>query len=338
MSRSASSGETEHRRITKLRALMVLDTEPEPIFDTLTRMASRVCGTPVALLSLVDADRQWFKSNVGLTEVSQTPREVAFCAHAIRGDEVMQVADASRDPRFAGNPLVLGPAGIRFYAGAPLRMGTGERIGTLCVIDRVARELDGQQLRMLEDLAKLAVQALEMRERLVVQSLTARSEHEHTLAESEARLRSILDAQHELVSQSMPDGRLIYVNPAYAAHLGHSAASIVGSNLFDFVPEEDRPEVRERIARVLQTGERLTTANRMAASDGGEHWVSWTNTRQINELGEVFLHSTGREITDHIHTQRLLHNSQALLERSGRLAGVGGWEMDIPSARVTWTS
>ncbi|MDE2442664.1 MAG: GAF domain-containing protein, partial [Betaproteobacteria bacterium] len=221
-------GGSEDRRIARLRALLILDTEAEPIFDTLARLASEACNTPVALLSLVDAGRQWFKANVGLAGVTETPRSVAFCDHAIRGDQVMEVPDALADPRFAGNPHVMGAPNIRFYAGAPLVMSTGERVGTLCVIDREARRLTADQIRQLEDLARLSVQALEMRERSIQQSLEVRSAHEHAVADSERRLRAILDAQSELVSQSTPDGHLLYVNPAYAAFVGRCVDEIIG--------------------------------------------------------------------------------------------------------------
>ena len=185
----------EHERLTQLRALMVLDSEPEPLFDTLARLASEVCGTPIALVSLIDADRQWFKANVGLPGVSQTPRDIAFCDHAIRQDDLFEVKDAVRDPRFAGNPLVIGQPKIRFYAGAPLTLSGGERIGTLCVIDRQARQLTPSQASMLQQLAHATVQALEMRRNLVERSFAVRNTHERGIAESEARLRAILDSQ-----------------------------------------------------------------------------------------------------------------------------------------------
>jgi GAF domain-containing protein len=140
----------------------VLDTPPEPGFDDLALLASHVCGTPIAMVSLVDADRQWFKSRVGL-DLTETPREVAFCAHAIAGTEPLVVPDALADDRFAGNPLVVGDPKIRFYAGAPLRVGDGHAVGTLCVIDRVPRELTGEQRQALEALAGQAMAQLELR-------------------------------------------------------------------------------------------------------------------------------------------------------------------------------
>lgn len=157
-----STPSVEQARLQALDSLRVLDTPPESPLDDLTRLAAAICGTPIALISLVDAHRQWFKSRVGLT-VSETPREVAFCAHAIREDGVFLVEDATADPRFASNPLVTGEPHVRFYAGAPLKTSDGHAIGTLCVIDRVPRGLAPQQREALRILGRQAILHLELR-------------------------------------------------------------------------------------------------------------------------------------------------------------------------------
>src|SRR6185295_4780100 len=135
----------ESERLGALQRYEVLDTEPEQRFDDLTLLASHICETPIALITLVDAERQWFKSRVGLT-TTQTPRAISFCGHAILKDDVMVVPDVSADPRFADNPLVTGEPHARFYAGAPLVSPGGQALGTLCVIDRVPRDLTPGQL------------------------------------------------------------------------------------------------------------------------------------------------------------------------------------------------
>lgn len=138
---TAEKRDNEAATLAALHALEVLDTGPEAEFDALVRAASTICGVPISLISLIDAERQWFKANVGLPGVSETPRDVAFCAHAVLGDEIFEVPDATRDARFADNPLVAGQPAIRFYAGAPIRLTDGSRVGTLCVIDREPRVL-----------------------------------------------------------------------------------------------------------------------------------------------------------------------------------------------------
>ena len=149
----------EASRIAALRALRLLDTPPEERFDRLTRLARRLFAVPIALVSLVDSHRQWFKSVQGLP-VAETPREVSFCGHAILVDEILLVPDASLDARFDDNPLVSGEPHIRFYAGCPLRSAEGARLGTLCVIDVVPRALGDDERMLLRDLARLAEQEL----------------------------------------------------------------------------------------------------------------------------------------------------------------------------------
>jgi two-component system, sensor histidine kinase len=168
---SAPHHPQEAARLAALQALEVLDSAPQAEFDALVKAASLVCQTPISLISLVDDHRQWFKANVGLPGVSETPREMAFCAHAILDDEVMVVPDATQDTRFIDNPLVTGQPEIRFYAGAPLRLRNGHQVGTLCVIDRQAREINASQRDILRCLAVAAANALESR--LAQQQLAA---------------------------------------------------------------------------------------------------------------------------------------------------------------------
>ncbi|WGS48895.1 sensor domain-containing diguanylate cyclase [Paraburkholderia sp. D15] len=149
----------ESARLDTLRALHILDTSPEERFDRLTRLAKRLFGVPIALVSLVDADRQWFKSCVGLT-ASETSRDISFCGHAILGDDILLVPDALADARFHDNPLVKDSPNIRFYAGCPLTVPNGSKLGTLCLIDVKPRGLDDEEQALLRDLARMAEQEL----------------------------------------------------------------------------------------------------------------------------------------------------------------------------------
>ena len=153
--------DNEKERLSVLRAHLILDTPNDEAFDRLTRLASSILKMPIALVSLVDQDRQWFKSRVGL-HAEETPREQAFCAHTIMNDEVMVVPDALTDPRFRENPLVTADPKIRFYAGAPLTTRDGYNLGTLCVIDRSPREIDDEQKHLLQNLASMVVGQMEL--------------------------------------------------------------------------------------------------------------------------------------------------------------------------------
>lgn len=154
----------ERQRIKVLWQYDVLDTAPEAAFDELADLARLICGAPVALISLVDENRQWFKSKLGTT-VKETSRDVSLCAHAILHKDLMIVPDASKDKRFKNNPLVTAGLKIRFYAGAPLISPEGHALGTLCVIDKVARQLTADQKRALRILAKHVMTQLDLRHR-----------------------------------------------------------------------------------------------------------------------------------------------------------------------------
>ncbi len=155
----------EAGRLKALRKYRILDTDPEQAFDDLTLLASQVCGTPIALISLVDENRQWFKSRVGL-QAHETARDVSFCAHAIQQPGLFIVPDAMNDARFRDNPLVLDDPHIRFYAGAPLVTREGDALGTLCVIDRLPRTLTEGQKNALEAVQRQAEAQLELRRNL----------------------------------------------------------------------------------------------------------------------------------------------------------------------------
>lgn len=149
----------DEARLQALRALLILDTPPEQRFDRLVEFAADEFDVPIALISMIDRDRQWFKARVGL-DVCETSREISFCGHAIMQDDLFEVLDATQDPRFADNPLVVGAPHIRFYVGAPLALPDGSKIGTLCLIDVRPRGFDAMDRAILGTLRDLAVAEL----------------------------------------------------------------------------------------------------------------------------------------------------------------------------------
>ncbi len=187
---------TEEARVAALDRYAILDTEPEQTFDDIVTLAAFVCKAPMAMLSLVDDHRQWFKSKVGVT-TRETPRDMSICAHAIKTgrDSLFIVPDTLQDDRFRNNPLVTGDPHIRFYAGAPLIDDDGFALGTLCVIDREPRVLEPEQEQALKSLRRLALGQMELRRnlRLLKDALNDRTREEH------ARERELKSLQEKIV-------------------------------------------------------------------------------------------------------------------------------------------
>lgn len=181
-------------RIAALQKYAILDTEPEQAFDDLALLASFVCNAPIALISLVDDDRQWFKSKVGVS-ISETPREIAFCNIAIRQPGVFVVPDTLNDERFRNNPLVTSEPNVRFYAGAPLINEEGHALGTICVLDRTPREFSTSQEAALKALSRLVLAQMELRRNLILlkEALNDRTREEHQ------RQRELVKVQETLL-------------------------------------------------------------------------------------------------------------------------------------------
>jgi GAF domain-containing protein len=178
-------------RVSALQKYAILDSEPELAFDDLTLLASYVCKTPIALISLIDEDRQWFKAKVGIS-ATETSRDIAFCSTAIQQADVFVVPDALQDERFRTNPLVVSEPNIRFYAGAPLINEDGYALGTLCVLDQTPRELAAEQRAALKALSRLVLMQMEFRRNLILlkQALNDRTREEH---ERERELKKVQD-------------------------------------------------------------------------------------------------------------------------------------------------
>lgn len=235
MSNSRLSSAELHR-VRALHDLGILDTAHEDQFDALAKAAALLCDTPIALISLIDSDRQWFKANVGLTGVLETPREPAFCAHAIEGTALFEVPDATADPRFAANPLVTAEPEIRFYAGMPLSLGDGSRVGMLCVIDRKPRTLTTLQCEVLGHLGAVAARAMEGR-----RALQSERELLGRVADSEEhlnRMSHILPAMSYSVDMA---GKLIGVSSEWLRVFGYAEDEVLGQQLSRFLQPKPPP-------------------------------------------------------------------------------------------------
>ncbi len=242
----------EGERLSALEEYEVMDTSPQAIFDDYTWLASSICETPIALISLVDARRQWFKSRVGLN-VDETPREIAFCAHAILNNQIMEVNDALRDERFKGNPLVTAENGIRFYAGTPLTSADGHNVGTLCVIDREPRELSAQQKEALTRLGRQVIKQLETQQMMLERRRT------------EILRSSILEVLAKLASghtdPSVFENLITYVEQAakkcyVSLHLASDPEHMIASGT-PHHPESFYQRQAAHVLESLQTGQEI---------------------------------------------------------------------------------
>ncbi len=320
--------DAERRRLARLRMLGVMDSGPEPVFDALVRIAASVCGMPIALVSLVDDERQWFKANHGLEGTTQTPRDIAFCTHAIEQDSVMEVPDAASDARFADNPLVVGGPGIRFYAGAPIVMPSGERVGTLCVIDRQPGHLTELQKATLRDLAAVAQRLLLQRERL--QELTA--------VGNDARLHAVTPAAALGIFQADAAGALVDGNERWQQLFGMDLERARGVGWREAVHPADRDQVVAAwdacVAASLPFDMEFQVLRPGGEAGRVRVQASPANWGDLPRKGYV---GVADDITDRSETEARLRSANRFLERAERLSGVGGWEVDLVTRRVKWT-
>ncbi|HEX2597751.1 MAG TPA: sigma 54-interacting transcriptional regulator, partial [Terriglobales bacterium] len=241
--------ENEVARVQALRQYAVLNTAPEPAYDQLAELAASICGTPIAAVSLIDSDRQWIKANVGLN-FSETARDVAFCAHTIAQRDLLVVPDATRDPRFADNPLVTSEPHIRFYAGAPLITSDGHALGTLCVLDYAPRQLDDQQRDALRVLSHQVVARLELRKtktHLQAAERSAGSTLEALRASEEFKSR-LIACSRDCIKVLDLEGRLIFMNEGGMQELEIcDLGPVLGNSWIDFWEGADREAARAAV-------------------------------------------------------------------------------------------
>lgn len=216
----------EADRLAALHALGVLDTSPEERIDRITRLARSSLNVPIALVSLVDENRQWFKSRQGV-DLTETPRDLSFCAHAVLKGDLLLVPDAQEDPRFFDNPYVVGDPYIRFYAGMPITLSSGFTVGTLCIMDRQPRHLDERQICILEDLARCATGELENQSAL---------SYLKTIRDQEQQLRAVLDGVSEAIMLVTDAGTIQAANPAAARLFGLEASQFIGQAVSLLMP------------------------------------------------------------------------------------------------------
>lgn len=319
--------DNETERLRALAAYEILDTPPEAEFDDFTKLASEICGTPISLISLVDGARQWFKSRVGLA-APETPREMAFCSHALLGTDVMEVPDATHDQRFHDNPLVTGNPDIRFYAGAPLVTSDGFGLGTLCVIDQTPRTLTAAQRDALAALGRQVVRQLEHR-RLTI-----------ALRESEALNRAVLESAVDGITVTDIDGHIRSCNPAAERMFGWSSSELVGKHVALLLPEPHRPALASYLQSVRDGGDPKAVASGRHLEGLRRDGTRFPIELSVSEMriGKQRLFAgTTRDISQRVLNERLLAERLRLLRRTESMASLGSWEWNPATNAMSWS-
>lgn len=306
--------ENELARLKALRALHVLDTPPEAEFEALVQAAAIICNTPISLISLVDKDRQWFKANTGLPGATETPRDYAFCAYAIHDDGILEIEDASCDPRFIDNPLVTSDPNIRFYAGASLCLSGGERVGTLCVINQQPQKLTEQQRNLLVLLAKAAVSALESRlalanEKKARADLTTMSIQ---LINAEKRFRILSDSSPIGIFSTDAAGKCTYTNSCWQEIYGLSLKESKGDGWQAGLHPEDVQKVFTSWQENSPSGNEFDMEFRTQHKDGSVRHVH-SRAKPIKSSSGDIIEFIG-VVEDVTLQKKLLHENRELLD------------------------
>lgn len=329
----------EQARQAALDRTGLLDSPAEERFDRITRLAQALFGVPIVVVSLVDHDRQWFKSRQGM-EACQTARDISFCGHAILQPSLFIVSDASQDPRFFDNPLVTESPGIRFYAGAPLSF-EGQRIGMLCLIDRQPRELDLAQQDQLVDLAALVEQQLHSAE--LAELLAQRQRDMERLQQQERRMAAVIaGAGIGIWEWDLRSGK-IAVDRHWAAMLGRSPDELASLDVASWealIHSDDLAAVR-RVRQPFVEG-RVSSCDAVYRMRHRErHWVWFHDSASVVERDPqgrpTKLTGTHADISRRIEDERNFRRTHELLERSSETARIGTWEVPADSNRPFWS-
>ncbi|WP_157261320.1 diguanylate cyclase domain-containing protein [Methylotenera mobilis] len=338
----------ELARLQTLADYQILDSPPEEAFDNLTKLASEICGTPISLISLIDESRQWFKSSYGLA-ASETSRDISFCGHAIHDDVLFEISDALQDERFRDNPLVTQDPYIRFYAGFPLTASNGSKLGTLCVIDKVPKKLDESQRISLARIAKQVMSEFEHRK-----TLLETAELSKKLANSTIFYDALLNSADESIISTTPDGVITSFNQGAEKMLGYDAHEVV---------EKFTPAIFHDQAEIIDYAKTLSNEFGKTINPGFEVFVlkakyghpdsrRWTYIRKdgrritvnlsvtalIDDYGVLLGYmGVARDISAEIEAQNSLKSLTSILELTGEMAKIGGWQFDLEDNGIKWT-
>ena len=317
--KSAKVPACEQARLEALRRYVALDTPREPIFDRITKLAASVFEAPTAWISLLDRERQSFKSCVGMNNLGDVDRKITFCAHTILSDGVLIVPDTWQDPRFHDNPLVTRAPSIRFYAGAPLVTPDGFRVGTFCISDRVPRCFGPKQAAELQDFAAMVIETFE-----------ARRASASLLAAVECAAFGVA-----ICDPHQTDLPIVFANPGFAAITGYRQEEILGRNCRFLQGEDTDPTIARDMREALAARQPFRGTIRNYRKDGTGFWNSMNINPVFDEFGALISYVGMQvDITAEIEALEKARESEARLAQAQRAASLGSWECRFTSAGV----
>ncbi len=303
---------TEEKRLSILQGYGVLDTPEEAEFDALTRLAGYICGSPIALISLLDDRRQWFLSHQGM-EATQTPRNVSFCRYTIQRDELFEVPDASLDERFNRNPLVTGSPSIRHYCGAPLITPEGYRLGSLCVIDHKPKRLDEAQKAALQTLAREVMMRLELkRQQQLLRAQKQQAEY------NQKRFGLLFEHSQSYLYTHTLSGTILAANPAAVRALGYGTKEIPGRNIADFISTASPQGVGHYLQKVKTEG-MVSGTVRVRTGSGEERYWQFNNVLCEDPGYAPFVICSAYDVTDKQAAQQILLQAEEELKNQVQL-------------------
>lgn len=336
---------SEEQRLAALNSLEILDTEPEKDFDEITNLVAQYLQVPIVAVSLVDKDRQWFKSKVGLP-VTETPRDISFCTHAIQGEKAYIVKDAQSAPLFMNSPLVTGAPNIRFYAGSPLKLSTGENIGTICAIDTKARELTSSQIEFLNIISRQVTRLIEFKKINTIQNqiINQKKEDQKKLTETVRQLHVLVENIPAGVAAVDIYGKILFLNKSFCKtfQIEKHPKDMVGQpikNIFlniseYFIKNED---FLSRI-QALTRSEKHVLGDQIQFHDGRHFERDYVRIIKNNaDLGHIWMFrdvTENREAQKTIEVQRLQLLESAKLRALGEMAGGLAHEINNPLAVI----
>lgn len=313
--------ENELERLKALKEYSVLDSLPEKEYNSITQLASYICETPIALVSLIDNQRQWLKSTVGI-DVIESSRDDSFCQYTIMGDGVFEVSDALENEIFADNPFVTGAPNIRFYAGAPLQDANGFNLGSLCVMDTKPKMLTEEQKNALQLLADQVVLLLNSRKKNI------------DLNKSQRELQNFINLSKDLVCIANVDGLFYKVNPAFTAVLGYSKEELEGSPFVNFVHPDDLASTYHEVEKLSKGELTISFENRYRCKNGKYVVLSW-NTSPDPATGNLYC--IARNMTKEKEAEQSLIDGNRLLDESQSIAKIGSWKFDLVTNDLIWS-